>query len=59
MFDEAETAYKEALEIKCHSLGTDHVYTAITQDHLAQLFVRRGKFSEAEPLYHLPLHFLL
>lgn len=45
---EAEKAYKEALKIKKETLGEEHVFTAITQDHLAQLLVKCDRFDEAE-----------
>lgn len=51
-YTEAEESYRKALEIKKQTLGAGHVYTAITQDHLAQLLVKCQRLDEAELLYH-------
>ena len=47
----AELYFKEALAIKIEALGDDHAFTAITQDHLAQLLSRCSRYEEAEELY--------
>lgn len=47
----AERHFKEALMIKMEALGPDHAFTAITQDHLAQLLSRCSRYEEAEELY--------
>ena len=47
----AELYFKEALAIKTEALGDDHAFTAITQDHLAQLLSRCSRYEEAEELY--------
>lgn len=50
-YEKAEEYFKQALEIKKEALGADHAFTAITQDHLAQLLCKSGRYEEAEDLY--------
>lgn len=54
-YDKAKDYFKQALEIKKEALGPDHAFTAITQDHLAQLLCRCNSYDEAEELYLLQL----
>lgn len=51
-YKEAEELYNKALDLKKTTLGPKHTFTAITQDQLATLLVKLGRYEEAEKLYH-------
>jgi len=46
---------KQVLDIKKIVLGEGHPYVALTLDHLAQMYLRKGMASDVEPLYRAAL----
>ncbi|MGC8645901.1 MAG: tetratricopeptide repeat protein, partial [Thermoplasmata archaeon] len=58
-YPEAETLYKEALEIRIRSLGSNHPDVANTKNNLALLYYNQGRYSEAETLYKEALEILI
>ncbi len=51
LYDEAETAYREALVIKRRILPEDHPDIAVTTNRLASMFEMKGDFASAEKNY--------
>jgi tetratricopeptide (TPR) repeat protein len=54
-YDEAETAYREALTLTEQQLGTEHSNVATSLNNLASLYYAQGRYSEAEPLFQQAL----
>ncbi|MEM8719516.1 MAG: tetratricopeptide repeat protein [Cyanobacteria bacterium P01_G01_bin.39] len=50
-FSEAIPLAKEALAIRQKYLGDNNIYTANSQNNLAEIYRLQGKYAEAEPLY--------
>ncbi len=50
-FVAVEPLYRCALEIREKQLGSDHPYTALNLNNLAELFRDQGQYAVAEPLY--------
>jgi len=46
----AESYFKEALEVIVRSFGPEHLYTAKVQSSLAALYVSQGRYAQAETL---------
>jgi tetratricopeptide (TPR) repeat protein len=46
----AESYYREALEVILRSFGREHLYTAKVQSSLAALYVSQGRYAEAKTL---------
>ncbi len=46
----AESYFKEALEVIVRSFGPEHLYTAKVQSSLAVLYVSQGRYAQAETL---------
>jgi len=49
--DEAESLYKQSLEIRKNIFGINHPDVATSLNNLAELYKSQGKYDEAEPLY--------
>ena len=50
-YQEAESLYQRALEIRERILGPEHPDTACSLNNLAALYDVQDKYQEAEPLY--------
>ena len=54
-YEEAESLYLEALEIRKRLLGQEHPYVAESMNNLAFIYKSQGRYEEAEPLYQQAL----
>ena len=50
-WDQAETAYRELLDLRVRVLGEDHPDTMVIRHELAWILARRGRTAEAESRY--------
>jgi tetratricopeptide (TPR) repeat protein len=50
-YRQAESLYKQALEIRRAVLGEKHPDTARSLNNLGDLYLKQGRYEEAEPLY--------
>jgi tetratricopeptide (TPR) repeat protein len=55
LYQEAETFYLEALNMREKVLGADHISTADSLNDLGLLYRDQGKYKETEPLLHRAL----
>ncbi|MEI6065348.1 MAG: tetratricopeptide repeat protein, partial [Pseudanabaena sp. ELA748] len=50
-YNQAEFAYRKALDLYEQQLGSDHPHVASILNNLGSLYRSQGRYSEAEPLY--------
>ena len=50
-YDQAESLYRQALDIRREALGEDHPFYATSLNNLAGLYETMGSYDQAEPLY--------
>lgn len=50
LLEEAEQCYREALEVRQHTLGDNHIDVALSLSNFAEFLRRKGEYAEAELL---------